>query len=164
MPLRIPQASVPRIAQLTVTRTRTVARPFSSSITKMASNKDTSSLDAGKGSVGHEFTEKGSVGGTAQQVGGPFDKEGAIGKQFKPEGSVGGTAQSAAEQMQGDKPGLFDKDGAIGKQFRPEGNIGQVGEAVGGPFSSKGAIGKHFNADGSVGGAVQENLGDGKKK
>lgn len=84
----------------------------------MASNKDTSSLDAGKGSVGHEFTEKGSVGGTAQQVGGPFDKEGAIGKQFKPEGSVGGTAQSAAEQMQGDKPGLFDKDGAIGKQFR----------------------------------------------
>lgn len=84
----------------------------------MASNKDTSSLDAGKGSVGHEFTEKGSVGGTAQEVGGPFDKEGAVGKHFKPDGAVGGNAQAAAEQIQGDKTNLFDKDGAIGKQFK----------------------------------------------
>jgi len=161
MPLRLPKSSITGLVQVTGIRS---TRAFSINTTRMASNKDTSSLDAGKGSVGHEFTEKGSVGGTAQEVGGPFDKEGAVGKQFKPDGSVGGTAQSAAEHMQGDKPNLFDKDGAIGKQFKADGNIGQVGEAVGGPFSSQGSVGKHFNPEGAVGGTVQETLGDGKKK
>ena len=30
-------------------------------------------------------------------------------------------------------------------------------------ISSDGAVGKHFNADGTIGGAVQDNLGGGKK-
>ena len=47
---------------------------------------------------------------------------------------------------------------------KAEGSIGNVGETVGGPFSSDGSIGKHFNPDGAVGGFVQRNLGDGKKK
>jgi hypothetical protein len=59
----------------------------------------------------------GAVGGTAQKVGGPFDKDGAIGKQFKESGAVGGTAQSAAETSQGEKPSAFDAKGMIGKQF-----------------------------------------------
>lgn len=61
--------------------------------------------------------EDGSVGGKAQQMGGPFDKEGAVGKQFTTKGAVGGTAQSAAETAQGDKPSAFDAKGMIGKQF-----------------------------------------------
>lgn len=59
----------------------------------------------------------GSVGGTAQKVGGPFDKDGAIGQQFTSKGAVGGTAQSAAETAQGEKPSAFDAQGMIGKQF-----------------------------------------------
>ena len=35
------------------------------------------------------------MGGTAQKIGGPFDKDGAIGKQFTAEGSIGGTVESA---------------------------------------------------------------------
>jgi len=136
------------------------SRPLSVSSTRMS---DKSSLDANKGSVGKEFTPQGKAGGTAQNIGGPFDKEGAVGKQFTTEGSVGGTAQSAAQQMQGEKKPVFDKDGAVGKQFKPDGAIGSVGEKVGGPFASDGAIGKHFNPDGTVGGTVQENLGSGKK-
>merc|ERR1712230_359657 len=119
------------------------SRPLSVSSIRMS---DKSSLDANKGSVGKEFTPQGKAGGTAQEIGGPFDKEGAIGKQFTTVGSVGGTAQSAAQQMQGEKKPVFDKDGAVGKQFNPDG-----------------AIGKHFNPDGTVGGTVQENLGSGKK-
>lgn len=37
--------------------------------------------------------EKGAIGGMAQQVGGPFDKNGVIGKQFTTEGAIGGTVQ-----------------------------------------------------------------------
>jgi hypothetical protein len=36
---------------------------------------------------------KGAIGGTAQKIGGPFDKEGAIGKHFKEDGTLGGTVQ-----------------------------------------------------------------------
>ncbi|KAK5025245.1 hypothetical protein LTS07_008096 [Exophiala sideris] len=75
-------------------------------------------LDADHGSVGKQFQPDGKVGSTAQQVGGPFDKEGAVGKQFTKDGAIGGTGQAAAEQIQGDKKPLFDKDGAIGKQFK----------------------------------------------
>ena len=32
-----------------------------------------------------------------------------------------------------------------------------------GCISSDGGVGKHFNADGTIGGAVQDNLGSGKK-
>lgn len=39
------------------------------------------------------FLEAGAIGGTAQKVGGPFDKDGAVGKQFTTEGSIGGTVQ-----------------------------------------------------------------------
>lgn len=66
------------------------------------------------GSIGHQFTgtpllhaakvtqnysliphlsEDGAIGGTAQKIGGPLDKDGAIGKQFTTEGSIGGTVQ-----------------------------------------------------------------------
>ena len=33
-----------------------------------------SNLDADQGNVGSHFTEDGKIGGTAQKVGGPFDK------------------------------------------------------------------------------------------
>ncbi|KAG9726043.1 hypothetical protein KCU73_g13000, partial [Aureobasidium melanogenum] len=42
------------------------------------------------------------------------------------------------------------------------GSIGQIGEKVGGPFSSQGTIGKQFTTDGAIGGTVQENLGKGE--
>ncbi|KKY36675.1 hypothetical protein UCDDA912_g03347 [Diaporthe ampelina] len=45
------------------------------------------------GAVGHQFTEDGAIGGTAQKIGGPLDKDGAIGKQFTTEGSIGGAVQ-----------------------------------------------------------------------
>ena len=35
----------------------------------------------------------GAIGGTAQKVGGPFDKEGAIGKNFNADGKIGGMVQ-----------------------------------------------------------------------
>lgn len=35
----------------------------------------------------------GAVGGTAQQIGGPFDKQGAVGKHFNADGALGGTVQ-----------------------------------------------------------------------
>ncbi|KAK5029207.1 hypothetical protein LTR13_008744 [Exophiala sideris] len=106
-------------------------------------------LDADHGSVGKQFQPDGKVGSTAQQVGGPFDKEGAVGKQFTKDGAIGGTGQAAAEQIQGDK--------------KPDGAIGSVGQAVGGPFAADGAVGKNFNPEGAVGGTIHENLGTGKK-
>jgi len=36
----------------------------------------------------------GAIGGTAQSIGGPLDKEGMIGKQFTTAGSIGGAAQN----------------------------------------------------------------------
>ena len=39
------------------------------------------------------LTADGPIGGTAQQVGGPFDKAGAIGKHFNADGTIGGTVQ-----------------------------------------------------------------------
>lgn len=39
------------------------------------------------------------VGGTAQQVGGPLDKDGPVGHQFTEDGSVGGAVQAAAEKV-----------------------------------------------------------------
>ncbi|KEY72878.1 hypothetical protein S7711_09975 [Stachybotrys chartarum IBT 7711] len=47
-----------------------------------------------RGAVGKQFTEHGTVGGTAQKLGGAFDKRGVIGKLFTTEGSIGGTIQS----------------------------------------------------------------------
>jgi len=35
----------------------------------------------------------GAIGGTAQQVGGPFHEQGSIGKQFTTDGAVGGSVQ-----------------------------------------------------------------------
>jgi hypothetical protein len=64
--------------------------------------------------------EDGSVGGTAQKAGGPFDKEGAVGKQFTDGGALGSTAQSVADTTQGQKPSAFDEGGMIGKQFTSE--------------------------------------------
>ncbi|KAI1456466.1 hypothetical protein F4805DRAFT_467998 [Annulohypoxylon moriforme] len=46
-----------------------------------------------QGSVGHQFSSEGNIGGTAQKVGGPFSKEGVVGRQFTDKGSVGGTVQ-----------------------------------------------------------------------
>jgi hypothetical protein len=36
---------------------------------------------------------EGAIGGTAQKVGGPFDKKGAVGKHFNADGALGGTVQ-----------------------------------------------------------------------
>lgn len=36
---------------------------------------------------------EGALGGAAQAIGGPFDKQGAIGKQFTTGGSIGGSVQ-----------------------------------------------------------------------
>jgi len=41
------------------------------------------------------MTEDGAIGGTAQKIGGPLDKDGMIGKQFTTEGSIGGSVQGA---------------------------------------------------------------------
>jgi hypothetical protein len=35
------------------------------------------------------------IGGAAQKLGGPFDKEGVVGKQFTTEGSIGGSVETA---------------------------------------------------------------------
>lgn len=39
------------------------------------------------------ITAEGAIGGAAQKIGGPLDKEGMVGKQFTTEGSIGGTVQ-----------------------------------------------------------------------
>ena len=35
----------------------------------------------------------GPIGGTAQSIGGPFDKQGAVGKNFNADGTIGGMIQ-----------------------------------------------------------------------
>ena len=50
-------------------------RPFSTQTIRMADN-DNSAIDANKGSIGSKFQPDGEIGGKAQEVGGPFDKEG----------------------------------------------------------------------------------------
>ena len=40
-----------------------------------------------------DILAEGAIGGTAQKIGGPFDKDGAIGKQFTTGGSIGGSVQ-----------------------------------------------------------------------
>ncbi|OTB13451.1 hypothetical protein K445DRAFT_24623 [Daldinia sp. EC12] len=46
-----------------------------------------------QGSVGHQFSSEGAIGGTAHKIGGPFSKEGVVGRQFTDKGAVGGTVQ-----------------------------------------------------------------------
>lgn len=50
--------------------------------------------------VGADFdlTADGAIGGTAQKVGGPFDKDGIIGSNFTADGSIGGTVQKTVEK------------------------------------------------------------------
>ena len=43
--------------------------------------------------MGKMFNADGALGGTAQKVGGPFDKEGSIGSKFKADGTIGGMVQ-----------------------------------------------------------------------
>ncbi|KAI2609520.1 uncharacterized protein GGS25DRAFT_219378 [Hypoxylon fragiforme] len=57
--------------------------------------KDKPKVFDAKGAIGKQFTEDGAIGGSAQKVGGPLDKDGMIGKQFTADGSVGGSVQSA---------------------------------------------------------------------
>lgn len=40
----------------------------------------------------------GAIGGTAQKVGGPFDKDGTIGSNFTTDGAIGGTVQKTVEK------------------------------------------------------------------
>jgi len=54
-----------------------------------------------------------------------------------------------------DKSSLDKNKGSVGANFQPDGKVGQVGEKVGGPFSSDGAVGKEFTDKGSVGGTAQ---------
>lgn len=48
----------------------------------------------------------------------------------------------------------FKNTGSIGSKFEKGGDVAEIGEKVGGPFSSDGAVGKQFSAqkDGIVGG------------
>ena len=39
------------------------------------------------------FTADGPLGGTAQKIGGPLDKDGAVGKHFNADGKIGGMVQ-----------------------------------------------------------------------
>jgi hypothetical protein len=55
-------------------------------------------LNAQGGSIGQAFTEKGAIGGAAQSIGRPFDKQGMIGKHFTMVGAIGGAAQGLAEK------------------------------------------------------------------
>ncbi|KAF2092688.1 hypothetical protein NA57DRAFT_62212 [Rhizodiscina lignyota] len=52
-----------------------------------------SPLFSAGGAIGKQFTTEGAVGGTAQKIGGPLDKDGMIGKQFKETGSIGGAVE-----------------------------------------------------------------------
>lgn len=111
---------------------------------------DKSNLDANKpGSVGREFESDGKIGGTAQEVGGPFAADGKVGKEFTKDGAIGGKAQEMAESKS-----VFDKDGAIGKEFQADGKIGSAAEAVGGPFSKDGAVGKQVRDTATAVGTV----------
>lgn len=51
-------------------------------------------------SANRRSVAEGAIGGTADKVGGPFDKEGMIGKQFTTEGNLGGKVQ---KNMGGEK-------------------------------------------------------------
>ncbi|GAM90739.1 hypothetical protein ANO11243_087840 [Dothideomycetidae sp. 11243] len=52
-----------------------------------------SAFDADGGAIGKQFNADGAIGGMAQKVGGPFDKQGAIGKHFNADGQIGGSVQ-----------------------------------------------------------------------
>lgn len=45
-----------------------------------------------------DLVADGPIGGTAQKVGGPFDKGGTIGSNFTADGSIGGTVQKTVEK------------------------------------------------------------------
>ncbi|KAL8654922.1 MAG: hypothetical protein Q9226_003246 [Calogaya cf. arnoldii] len=48
------------------------------------------------GAVGKLFNGNvadGAIGGTAQKIGGPFDKQGAVGSHFNADGKIGGMVQ-----------------------------------------------------------------------
>ncbi|OQV11077.1 hypothetical protein CLAIMM_14977 isoform 3 [Cladophialophora immunda] len=125
-----------------------------------------------EGAVGKNFTPEGSIGGTvqsaAEQMQGDkkpvFDKDGAVGKQFTSEGAIGSVGEvswirpvTTTRYID-----LQIKDGVRCILYEVALTF-YLQQAVGGPFSSKGAIGKQFTEQGAVGGAIQENLGSGKK-
>ena len=41
----------------------------------------------------HLYIADGAIGGTAQKIGGPLDKEGSIGQHFNADGKIGGMVQ-----------------------------------------------------------------------
>ncbi|CAD6581279.1 MAG: hypothetical protein ASARMPRED_000569 [Alectoria sarmentosa] len=43
--------------------------------------------------AGEKTTADGAIGGTAQKIGGPLDKEGSIGQHFNSGGMIGGMVQ-----------------------------------------------------------------------
>jgi hypothetical protein len=45
-----------------------------------------------------------AAGGTAQEIGGPLDKEGAVGKQFTTDGSIGRSPLGQPETLMGMTP------------------------------------------------------------
>ena len=46
-----------------------------------------------------QHAAEGMIGGAAQSVGGPFDKQGVVGKQFTTAGSIGGSVQQHLGQQ-----------------------------------------------------------------
>jgi hypothetical protein len=99
-----------RILRLTP-RALQSTRPFSTRPSLLTAEKDASTLDADKGSVGSAFKSDGAIGSKAQEVGGVFSKDGKVGEKFEKDGAVGGTAEDVAKTAQGEKPSAFDKDG-----------------------------------------------------
>ena len=72
----------------------------SGTIGGMFNGKYSSDRRDGSGLTLWDATADGAIGGTAQKIGGPLDKEGMIGKHFNADGAIGGTAQSLADKNQ----------------------------------------------------------------
>jgi len=74
---------------------------------------------------------------------------------------VAGAEKTLGESLKDSVTGVAEKlknTGSIGSKFEKGGDVAEVGEKVGGPFSSDGAVGKQFSAekDGIVGGTGQK--------
>jgi len=68
------------------------SKPRSEPMGEKETGTGKSAFDA-EGAVGKEFTKDGSIGGIAEQIGGPLASDGAVGKHFTDEGAVGGSVQ-----------------------------------------------------------------------
>ncbi|KAI9755637.1 MAG: hypothetical protein M4579_004210 [Chaenotheca gracillima] len=68
------------------------SKPVTEPLGEKTQGTGTSAFNA-QGSIGSMFKADGPIGGTAQAVGGPFDKKGAVGQHFNEDGKIGGSVQ-----------------------------------------------------------------------